>query len=73
MEGMLNNPWDTGSPNYRLFVVLGLAFTGSGILCSIIGISTDNEFLTWTALPLLGIGFICYLTSIFFRRPGKRQ
>lgn len=73
METMLNNPWDTGSPKYRLFVVLGLGFTGLGIICSLIGINTDNEILTWTALPLLGIGLTCYVASIFFRRPSKRR
>lgn len=70
---MLNNPWDAGSPKYRLLVVLGLAFTGLGIVCSLIGINTGNEALTWTALPLLAIGMICYLVSIFFRRPAKRK
>lgn len=70
---MLNNPWDTGSPKYRIFVVLGLAFTGLGIVCSLIGINADNGVLTWMALPLLGIGLACYVISIFFRRPAKRK
>jgi hypothetical protein len=73
MEIMLNNPWDTGSPKYRLFVVLGLAFTGLGIVCSLIGINTDNQTLMWTALPLLGIGMASYVASIFFRRPSRRK
>ncbi|WP_026820522.1 hypothetical protein [Arthrobacter castelli] len=68
---MLNNPWETGSPKYRLFVVAGLIITGLGIVCSLIGINTGNDVLTWMALPLLGIGLACYVVSIFFRRPPR--
>lgn len=70
---MLNNPWDNGSPRYRLSVILGLVFTGVGILFSLIGITTESTVLTWIALPCLGIGLLAYALSMIFRLPARKK
>ncbi|MDO5634512.1 MAG: hypothetical protein Q4G34_06535 [Micrococcus sp.] len=62
-HGGFISPWTNGSRLYRGMVIAGSALFLIGIVLSVIGASTGQLTLSWTALFILGAGVLMHMTA----------
>lgn len=71
------DPWSTGTPAYRVALILGMGSTGLGILLVIAGsfITAEDTAATvrTVALVVLGVGLLSHVIGIGLRKRQAAQ
>lgn len=69
------SPWENGSPLYKGLVLTGSALFLIGIVLAVVGATTSQLTVSWTALGILGLGVVVHLSAqlVRFRQAARRQ
>jgi Protein of unknown function (DUF3188) len=70
---VLNEFWATASTTYKTLVFSAMALIAVGIILTIAGNATHNQFLATLSLPVIGLGLVLHVVGLVVRGQAIRR
>lgn len=64
---MISTPWESASRLYKVLVIASMAISGVGIILALVGASSTNRPLMYTAVGIILAGLLTHVAGLVVR------